>query len=70
MAFSAAYCATFPEPDITTFLPSKEAPLVSSMFCAKYTAPYPVASGRISEPPQEMPLPVSTPVNSFFKRLY
>ncbi len=25
--------------DITTFLPSKEAPLVSSMFCAKYTAP-------------------------------
>ena len=29
-----------------------------------------VASGRIKEPPQEAPLPVRTPVNSFAKRLY
>src|SRR5690606_2623373 len=34
------------------------------MFCAKYTVPYPVDSGRIKEPPQESPFPVSTPVNS------
>ena len=32
--------------------------------------PYPVASGRISEPPHSSPLPVSTPVNSFRIRLY
>ena len=28
-----------------------ESPLSSSMFCTKYTSPYPVASGRISDPP-------------------
>ena len=42
----------------------------SSMFEMKYTAPYPVASGRMSEPPQFTPLPVNTPVNSLRRRLY
>ena len=40
------------------------------MFCAKYTVPYPVASGLIKEPPQEAPLPVKTPVNALFNFLY
>src|SRR5680860_1835097 len=32
--------------------------------------PYPVASGRMTEPPQVRPLPVSTPLNSLRSRLY
>jgi len=44
--------------------------LVFSMLCAKYVEPYPVASGRIFEPPQDRPFPVSTPVNSLRIRLY
>ena len=70
MAFSAAYWATLPEPEITTVLPSKLSPLVFNILSAKYTVPYPVASGRIFEPPQESPLPVSTPVNSLRIFLY
>ncbi len=70
MAFSAANCATFPEPEITTLFPEKSVPEVWSMLFAKYTVPYPVASGLIKEPPQERPLPVSTPVNSFLIFLY
>ena len=35
MAFSQAYCATFPLPEITTRLPSSLSPLVCSMDCAK-----------------------------------
>ena len=70
MTFSEAYCATFPEPDTATVFPLKESPLVFNIFSAKYTQPYPVASGRIRLPPQFSPLPVSTPVNSFLIRLY
>ena len=40
------------------------------MSSAKYTVPYPVASGLINDPPHETPLPVKTPVNSFFNLLY
>ena len=36
-----------------------------SICSQKYTTPYPVASGRIREPPYASPFPVSTPVNSF-----
>ena len=32
--------------------------------------PYPVASGRINEPPHVTPFPVKTPVNSFLSFLY
>ena len=40
------------------------------MFSAKYTSPYPVASGLIKEPPQEAPFPVRTPVKEFLSFLY
>ena len=69
-SFSTVYCATLPEPDTRHTLPSSVSPRVWSICSAKYTAPYPVASGRISEPPQSSPLPVSEPVNSLRIRLY
>ena len=42
----------------------------SSTFSAKYAHPYPVASGRISEPPQPMSLPVRAPSKFEQSRLY
>ena len=36
----------------------------------KYTRPYPVACGRISEPPKKLGFPVSTPSNSKVIFLY
>ena len=70
LTFSVAYCATFPEPETATDLPLKESPLVFNISSAKYTHPYPVASGLIKLPPQLRPFPVNTPVNSLRIRLY
>jgi glutamate dehydrogenase (NADP+) len=53
-----------------TILPLKESPFTANIFCAKYTFPYPVASGLIKDPPQDIPLPVRTPVNSLRILLY
>src|SRR3989338_3895787 len=39
IAFSAAYCATFPLPEMATFLPLNDSPLVLSISTAKYTQP-------------------------------
>ena len=39
MAFSTAYCATLPEPDTDTRMPSNERPRVFSISSAKYTVP-------------------------------
>ena len=39
MTFWVAYCATLPEPDTSTFLPSKLSPRDFSISSAKYTAP-------------------------------
>ena len=39
VAFSVAYCATFPEPETATTLPAKESPLVANISLAKYTVP-------------------------------
>ena len=60
IAFSAAYCATLPEPEIVTILSLKLSPRVLSISSAKYTVPKPVASGRANEPPKVKPLPVNT----------
>mmetsp|Transcript_1104 Transcript_1104/g.2165 ORF Transcript_1104/g.2165 Transcript_1104/m.2165 type:complete len:222 (-) Transcript_1104:204-869(-) len=68
--FSVVYCATFPEPDTTHTLPLKLVPFTLSISRTKYTHPYPVASGRMSEPPYSIPFPVSTPVNSLRIFLY
>ena len=70
LSFSTVYCATLPLPLTTHVLPAKDSPRVLSISCAKYTFPYPVASGRTSDPPHLSPLPVSTPVNSLASRLY
>jgi len=51
-------------------LEGKRCLVSGSVNVAQYTAPYPVASGRMSDPPQSAPLPVSAPVNSFRIRLY
>ena len=51
IAFSAAYCATLPEPEIDTRMPSKDFFSRCSIWSAKYTVPKPVASGRIRLPP-------------------
>src|SRR6202165_5831043 len=69
-SFSIVYCETLPLPETRQSLPSSVSFLLFSISLAKYTQPYPVASGRISEPPQFRPLPVRTPVNSFRRRLY
>src|SRR3984885_3572017 len=69
-SFSTVYCETLPLPETRQSLPSSESFLLFSISAAKYTQPYPVASGRISEPPQFKPLPVRTPVNSLRRRLY
>ena len=45
-------------------------PLCFSISSMKYTTPYPVASGLIKDPPQDIPFPVNTPENSFFSLLY
>ena len=68
--FSVAYWATFPDPDITTDLPFSPWLKFFNISSIKYTTPYPVASGLISDPPHETPLPVNTPENSFFNLLY
>ncbi|MCY1234519.1 hypothetical protein D9M72_471040 [compost metagenome] len=60
-ALATALMATFPEPETTTRCPSKDFPRVFSISWVKITVPKPVASGRTSDPPQEMPLPVRTP---------
>ena len=70
VAFSQAYCATFPEPEIATSLSLMLSPLELSISCTKYSRPYPVASGLSKLPPQLVPFPVSTPVNAFWMRLY
>ena len=59
-----------PAPLTATALSLKSNPRVAIISAAKYTVPYPVASGRIKLPPQPRPLPVSTPVNSFLSFLY
>src|SRR5207253_7843251 len=64
------YCETLPLPDTRQTLPWSVSFLLFSISLAKYTQPYPVASGRISEPPQFRPLPVKTPVNSLRNLLY
>src|SRR3972149_4208878 len=64
------YWATLPLPETRHFFPSSVCPFVDNISAAKYTAPYPVASGRMSEPPQFKPFPVSTPVNSLRNFLY
>lgn len=51
IVFSVAYQETFPEPEIKTFLPSQLWPACFNMLSAKYTQPYPVASGLIKDPP-------------------
>ncbi|MNH24773.1 hypothetical protein D3C79_847220 [compost metagenome] len=51
MTLRAAYCATLPEPEIATRLPSTARPRRLSISSAKYTQPKPVASGRIRLPP-------------------
>ena len=51
VAFSVAYIATFPEPEITTFLPEKEILLAFIISSVKYTNPYPVASVLVRLPP-------------------
>lgn len=61
--FSIAYYDTFPEPDTKTFLPAYSCPAYFNMLSAKYTVPYPVASGLMSEPPHSILFPVKTPVN-------
>src|ERR1700745_3043826 len=68
--FSIVYCETLPLPETRQSFPSSESLRLFNISAAKYTQPYPVASGRISEPPQFRPLPVSTPVNSLRRRLY
>ena len=55
---------------MTTFFPLKDSLFRCNMFCAKYTVPYPVASGLISDPPHEAPFPVKTPVKVLFSFLY
>src|SRR6266852_3395334 len=62
--------ATLPLPETRQFFPLRVSRRVVSISDAKYTAPYPVASGRISDPPQLSPFPVRTPLNSFRSRLY
>src|SRR5208282_6544997 len=69
-SFSTVYWETLPLPDTRHSFPSRESLRDLSISAAKYTHPYPVASGRISEPPQFNPLPVSTPLNSLASRLY
>jgi len=69
-SFSTVYWATLPEPDTVATLPAQLSPRRASISWAKYTAPYPVASGRISEPPYSRPLPVSTPLKRFTIFLY
>lgn len=70
IVFSVAYQETFPEPEIKTFLPSQLWPACFNMLSAKYTQPYPVASGLIKDPPHSSFLPVKTPVNSLVIFLY
>src|SRR5690606_41157110 len=60
IAFSAAYCATLPEPEMVTTLSLKLSLQLLSISSVKYTAPEPVASGRASEPPKVLLLPVNT----------
>ena len=69
-SFSTVYWETLPLPETRQSFPSSDSFRVFSISAAKYTQPYPVASGRIREPPQFRPLPVKTPVNSFLRRLY
>ena len=61
--------ATLPKPETAIFLPLSVSFLVLSISSMKYVTPKPVASGRMSEPPQFKPLPVRTPVNSFLSFL-
>ena len=68
--FSAACVATFPDPEISTVLPSMVSLCCANIFLKKKIAPYPVASVRILEPPYSIPLPVRTPTNWLVMRLY
>src|SRR6201982_3384801 len=68
--FSTVNWAALPAPETMQVFPSIVSLRVLSISCAKYTAPYPVASSRMREPPQLSLLPVNTPVNSFARRLY
>ena len=71
-AFSQAYIATLPEPEIVTVLPSKDCPpLAFNISLIKYIRPYPVASVLANDPPYSIPFPVKTPPSYLsFIRLY
>src|SRR5574344_2670563 len=62
--------ATFPDPETTHLLPFRVSPLSSSIFFAKYTQPYPVASVRANDPPHFKDLPVNVPSYLFANFLY
>ena len=70
ISFSTVNVATLPEPDTSTRLPSIVSSLAFSISTRKYTTPYPVASVRINDPPQRVPLPVSVPDQVLVRRLY
>ena len=70
LIFSTVNCATFPLPETMHFAPSKLIFLSRSIASERYTSPYPVASGRMYDPPYSIPFPVSTPLNWFLIFLY